>query len=369
MARKFLYLVAIAIVLVLAAGLAYTLFPGPIMRLALVPGSEFKALPPLKPGDYQDKRLWIARPDIPDNPARWTPPGAKPADAPKVAIFYIHPTSYLDRSAWNAPLDDKAANDRAVLFLRGQATAFNGIGDIWAPHYRQATFGAFLTDRAAAEQALSLAYRDVIAAFDEFLREAGPHRPIVLVGHSQGALHLMHLLRDRVAGTPLAQRIIAAYVVGWPISREADLPEMGLQECARPDQTGCLLSWQSFAEPADPSQVKALFEATAGLTGGARGGTHIICTNPLTGTADASAPASANIGTLVPSADLSSGVLVPGKVPARCNADGFLLIGPPPEGFGSYVLPGNNYHVFDFTLFWSNIRADVARRAHAFGVK
>ena len=31
-----------------------------------------------------------------------------------------------------------------------------------------------------------------------------------------------------------------------------------------------------------------------------------------------------------------------------------------------YVLPGNNYHVFDYALFWSNIRADAAARLAAF---
>ena len=33
---------------------------------------------------------------------------------------------------------------------------------------------------------------------------------------------------------------------------------------------------------------------------------------------------------------------------------------------GQYVLPGNNYHVFDYSLFWANIRADAARRLAAF---
>ena len=27
-----------------------------------------------------------------------------------------------------------------------------------------------------------------------------------------------------------------------------------------------------------------------------------------------------------------------------------------------YVLPGNNYHVYDITLFWANVRADALRR-------
>ena len=40
------------------------------------------------------------------------------------------------------------------------------------------------------------------------------------------------------------------------------------------------------------------------------------------------------------------------------------LIGDPPE-MGSYVLPGNNYHVYDIPLFWANTKADVARRVNA----
>jgi hypothetical protein len=32
---------------------------------------------------------------------------------------------------------------------------------------------------------------------------------------------------------------------------------------------------------------------------------------------------------------------------------------------GSYVLPGNNYHVYDLPLFWANTQADVIRRASA----
>src|SRR3546814_9208079 len=104
--------------------------------------------------------MWFSRPGKADDPSRSTPTRYQPAAAPPAAVFFIHPTSYLDRSHWNAPLDNQEANERAKLFLRGQASAFNEAGDIWAPRYRQATFGAFLTSEAAAGQALDLAYRD-----------------------------------------------------------------------------------------------------------------------------------------------------------------------------------------------------------------
>ena len=55
----------------------------------------------------------------------------------------------------------------------------------------------------------------------------------------------------------------------------------------------------------------------------------------------------------------------PGQVGARCFGRGFLSIGNGPD-FGQYVLPGANYHVFDYSLFWANVRADAVRRLKAF---
>lgn len=366
LARKFLYVVAGLIVLALAAAFAYRLYGVQLMRQFMVPSGEVAVLPPPEPTAYGRADMWIARPDKPGNPALWTPAGYKPAPRPPAAVFFVHPTSFLDTATWNAPLDNADANSRAALFLRGQASAFNSVGAIWAPRYRQATFGAFLTNKDAAQRALDFAYRDVLAAFDQFVAEAGD-RPIILAGHSQGALHLTRLLADRVAGKPIARRIVAAYVVGWPVSVTADLPALGLPACARADQPGCILSWQSFAEPADPSLILDTFDASTGLAGVPRAGTPMVCTNPLTGRPGDSAPAEANLGTLIPDEGFANARLVAARVPARCEGRGVLTIGRNPPDFGRYVLPGNNYHVFDFSLFWANVRQDAERRLAAFG--
>ena len=366
MARKFLYVFAVLIVLALAAAFAYRLYGVQLMRQFLVPSAAVQALPPTDAAAYARAELWLARPDLAGNPALWTPAGYQPAANPRAAVFFVHPTSFLDTKRWNAPLDNDDANNRAALFLRGQASAFNSVGAIWAPRYRQATFGAFLTSKASAQQALDFAYRDVLAAFDRFVVEAGD-RPILLAGHSQGALHLARLLVDRIAGRPIAKRIVAAYVVGWPISLTADLPRMGLPACTGADQTGCILAWQSFADPADPSLIADTFDATNGFTGAPRRGTPMLCTNPLTGTPNSAALAGANLGTLIPSANFETASLTTGTVPARCVGRGFLSIGANPPDLGQYVLPGNNYHVFDYSLFWANVRRDAERRLAAFG--
>jgi len=209
----------------------------------------------------------------------------------------------------------------------------------------------------------------VKAAFSVFLAQ-NPGGPIILAGHSQGSLHLMRLMKENVAGKPVAQRIVAAYLAGWPVSLKADLPALGLAACDEAAQSNCILSWQSFAEPADTSLVTQAYARDPGLTGESRAGTPILCVNPLTGTPDSAAPMEANQGTLLltePGSEDDTR-LVKGAIGARCGTGkeaGFLLIGPPPQ-LGPYVLPGNNYHVYDYALFWANIRSDAEKRLTTF---
>lgn len=392
LARKFLYVFALLIVLVIVGAFAYRLFPASFMRMALVPTVEFSE-PADDAHDYSRDALWIARPGKEGvDPTLWMPRlpqegiaqedmdkaakeaatrVAPEAERGKAAIFFVHPTSYLKRDHWNAPLDDAEANWRAELFVRGMASSLAGAGELWVPRYHQAAMGAFLTeDVDTANRALNAAYRDVLAAFDQFLIEAGPDRPIILAGHSQGSLHLARLMRERIAGRPIAQRIAAAYVVGWPISEERDLPLMGLPACEDADSSNCILAWQSFAEPAEPEMILSVYDATIGFDGESRRGTRMLCVNPITGVRNGAAPQSANLGTVKADSDFADGTLYPGAVGARCDdpargGRGLLLIGEGPD-LGGYLLPGNNYHVFDYPLFWPNVRADAIRRLAAF---
>ncbi len=405
MVRKFLYLVAFALVVFIVGRIGYEMFQDEIAEIALVPTADFTPTKPLEENAYQDPSLWYSRPGIGvDDPARWQPalaervpssqartasprnpaaertlgnkqemvttssrpvnPAPSGSDLPEFAVFFIHPTSYLNRSNWNAPIGDEEAERVARIYIRGMASPFNAASEIWAPRYRQATMGAFLTDAPEAEKAIDAAYADIREAYLYFLESVDEDTPIVLAGHSQGALHLLRLLREEVKGSPAADRLIGAYAIGWPISVEHDIPALGTVACATPAQTGCLLSWSSFAEPADPSRIIETYAKSIGFNGSSRGDSTILCTNPLTGTFGGSAQASANLGTLVPDDSIENGELVAGAVPARCDDRGLLLIGDPPK-MGSYVLPGNNYHVYDIPLFWANTKADVERRARA----
>lgn len=393
MAKKFLYFVAFCLIVVIFGRIGYEMFQEELAELAFVPSAEFTPQVDLAANSYEDPAMWYSRPGMgTSDPARWqpafavptgedgdnTPPSqaeepARPGVAdtnrtPDFGVFFIHPTSYINRASWNAPMGENADPDAeriAKAYVRGMASPFNAASEIWAPRYRQATFGAFLTNAPEGQLAIDAAYEDVKEAFAFFLSSIDDDTPIVLAGHSQGALHLLRLLREEVKGSDDADRLVAAYAIGWPVSAKNDLPVLGVGACESPDQTGCVLAWSSFAEPADPSSVLEPYAASIGFDGEARGDSTIVCTNPLTGILNDEADMDQNLGTLVPDDDLQSGQLIAGAVPARCDERGLLLIGDPPE-LGSYVLPGNNYHVYDIPLFWANTQADVNRRVRSF---
>ncbi|HBW99422.1 MAG TPA: DUF3089 domain-containing protein, partial [Gammaproteobacteria bacterium] len=51
-----------------------------------------------------------------------------------VAVFFVHPTTYLSNATWNQPLDHETTNQRTDNWvMRFQASAYNGCCDVYAP--------------------------------------------------------------------------------------------------------------------------------------------------------------------------------------------------------------------------------------------
>ena len=363
-ARRFLMLIVILTLIFVGGAFALYQFGDRVLVQMATPTGHYREPPKGSGPDYAKASSWFAIPGLANDRSHWTPEGAiHQHSATRAATFFVHPTTYLERDRWNAPFDGGGEpGRRAELFVESQASAFDAVSDIWAPKYRQAAFGAFLLNSDDAQKALDLAYRDVLAAFDLFLKDQPSDKPIVLAGHSQGSMHLLRLLKDRKSA--LGGRLVAAYVAGWPVGVRSDLPATGLPPCTNADQTGCVMSWQSFKDPANPQLVTKAWVGTKGLTGALHERTDMLCTNPLTGTANAAAFPTANQGTLVPDDTLTQATLEPGRVGARCD-NGFLMIEGDIPNLGTYVLPGNNYHVYDYALFWGSIRADAGRRLTA----
>jgi hypothetical protein len=367
-ARRFLIVVIVLTLLVVAGAFAIFEWGGRVLIDQAVPKGHFE---PVKAGggpDYSQPSSWIVRPGTNESLAQWTPANSRlpdPTSRVHAQVFYIHPTTYLERDRWNAPLFVGGDTEfRTRLFVQSQASAFGQLGEVWAPRYRQAAFGAFLLDSKDAEAALDFAYQDVAAAFDEFVKQVPRTSPIILAAHSQGALHLERLLREKVAGKPIAKRVVAAYVAGWPISTTADLAALGLPACTSPEEPGCILSWMTFADPPNPDFIFHEWGKTRGFNGGERRQEDTLCVNPISGVQNGAATAQDNPGTLIPTADMGDASLQPGVAGAHCSKGLLILDGMPPQ-LGSYVLPGNNYHVYDYALFWGAVRRDAERRLAA----
>lgn len=296
--------------------------------------------------DFANKSAWAALPDR-DDAADVTPPSETDAQASAQAdVFYVYPTTYLSNVGWNAPLDDAEANALVDSFaLKGQASAFNGCCRIYAPRYRQAGLYAFIDKTGDGEKALDLAYADVAAAFDYYLAHYNNGRPFILAGHSQGAQHLAKLLTDRLTDPAVRERMIAAYIVGYPMTPEVigDTPV-----CAKPDQTGCVAAWGTYGPNAtrfaDPS--------------------HDICVNPLTfDTSEPSAPRTADLGALTFD-DIPA--TVAHSVNGACKSGRLIVDDISPSAPESPIFFGReNYHILDIHWFWTNLRRNANARTSA----
>ena len=98
-ARRFLYVLAGLIFLLLAAGLVWSLYQVPLMRLPSVPRFAYQAPPAAGAPDYARPEAWLSRPGAANDPALWLPPGMKAAAPPVLRLFGFRATLI-----WNAIL-------------------------------------------------------------------------------------------------------------------------------------------------------------------------------------------------------------------------------------------------------------------------
>src|SRR5687768_7960509 len=123
-ARRFLFLVFLLTLIAIAGALAIFQFGQRALIKSATPRGHFEPPPPSSGPDYSLDANWIAKPGLADDPSWWRPSDDPRPLVPKPGhVFYIHPTTYLERDRWNAPLDDRSSRERAALFVQSQASA------------------------------------------------------------------------------------------------------------------------------------------------------------------------------------------------------------------------------------------------------
>ncbi|MCC6411796.1 MAG: DUF3089 domain-containing protein [Saprospiraceae bacterium] len=301
--------------------------------------------------DYSTLGSWAAHPDKKD-PADQVPCSflSNNQDSALVDVFFLHPTTltgyHRDDRCWNGDISNERLNiktDSAPILFQG--SIFNGVGRVYAPFYRQAHLDAFFCDdKTSAASALHLANADALAAFDYYLKHWNKGRPFILAGHSQGGLHTLAILRDRIENTPLEQQLVVAYVVGWPV-KPTDLKK--IQPCETPDQLDCYCTWRTWERKKGKKKAEDK---------------DVVCTNPLTW--------STQPGVYAPKALNRGGVVRPfcAIYPGITDAEVYngLLLASRPKFQGSILFLKKNYHVGDLNLYYMNVRENAELRAQTY---
>ncbi len=264
----------------------------------------------------------------------------------EVDVFYIHPTTLLSGPKWNGDLTDAELNantDR--LPVKYQSTVFNGSCKIYAPRYRQAHVRSFFNVDNGGREALMLAYSDVKKAFEYYMANYNNGRPFIIASHSQGTLHATFLIGELIEGTPLQEKLVAAYIIGFPVR---DTTFKVLKPCTSPSETGCFISYGTYAENYYPEYYNTFLK-------------DAIMVNPVSWTVDTTAA----------SYSIQKGYV--GRRFAKPRAKTFgarikddMLWVTKPHMFMGRLLNIKDFHIADYNLFWMDIRENVALRCKTF---
>jgi hypothetical protein len=172
------------------------------------------------------------------------------AKNPPIDCFYVYPTVSRDQGM-NSDLNVSEEKSAA----ESQFARFASVCRPFAPIYRQMTVSAIVAFSTGADirQPLALAYRDVAAAWHEYLTERNGGRPFVLIGHSQGSLMLQMLIANEVEKNPaIAGRMKLAIIPGFNVIVPQGKLVGGTFKttplCSREGETGCVIAWSSFRE-------------------------------------------------------------------------------------------------------------------------
>jgi len=305
----------------------------------------FSATLPPPPPQYSQEVNWAALPTK-DNKAKLLPSDSLKLSENDVDVFFIHPTIFIKGKEWNADVNNKKLNKQICKStIKHQASVFNGAGNVYAPHYRQAHLRSFFTEEADGKEALLLAYQDVKRAFQYYLDNHNNNKPFILAAHSQGSFHARLLLQEFIDTTSLKEKLIAAYLVGMPI-KEGEFQK--IKPCADAEENMCYVSWNTFRDKHFPKKYEEIYKGS-------------VTVNPITWKQD----------TTYSLIKDHEGVLMKNFKKVYKNnfaaraSNGVLWITKPNIPL-SFMYPTKNYHIGDYNLFWFNVRKNAEERTNAF---
>jgi hypothetical protein len=208
---------------------------------------------------------------------------------PPIDCFYVYPTVSTqegENAELTGPKHNKPeAPEKAVVV--SQASRFSFDCRVFAPWYPQLTLKA-INAPGSHEAGAVKAYTGVALAFAEYLKKYNGGRPIVLIGHSQGSLLLIHLLQEEfdpstTAGAELRAKLVSAVLLGGnvlvPEGKTVGGTFKNIPACQSSTEVHCVIAYSSYAK--EPPEGAFFGRPNSPLLGG---GTHpgeeVLCVNP-----------------------------------------------------------------------------------------
>lgn len=240
--------------------------------------------------------VWLCRPGLANNPCtsslRTTSipaTGARTTSTPTPATsaafdcFYVYPTVSTELSD-NA---DLAVQPAEVAVAINQASPFSPLCRVWAPIYRQRTVSSLFKNPGGDPAGDNLAYQSILAAWRDYLTHFNAGRPIIFIGHSQGAAMLIRLLSSQIDPSPqLRARTVSAIIAGGnvavPTGRDVGSTFQHLPLCTSSVETSCVIAFSTF--PGRPPTNSEFGRPGQGVSRQsdqtARTGVQVACVNP-----------------------------------------------------------------------------------------
>lgn len=275
-----------------------------------------------------------------------------------VDVFYLYPTAWS--AAENGPISgavtDPGMRATAAAVYEKQATAFDTVGNMFAPFYRQTDATAALNMSADERNRLmaDIPFADAKAAFDYYIKHHNRHRPFILVAHSQGSTVMLEaILKDYLAQNPLLMnRLVAAYIIGYGVTRDDLDANPHLRFAQSRFDTGVIISYNT--ENIDYNGQNPVL-----LPGG-------ISINPVTWTLDEEyAPAALSLGARI------NGIDYPHYADAIVDKERGVIKNSTTDlelfkiGDGKLFPPGI-LHNGDIPLYYYDLRQNAQDRVNAF---
>ena len=363
-----------------------------LIRHHVKPNHDFDVSKVTERPNYSLLDHWAAHPEK-ESYASMRPAGVPLNDAEKpIDVFYIYPTLCFSQNHWNAPLDYVRTNEMIdQSIMPGQVSVYNEHARIFSPRYRQATFYSFLEASDNSHQAFDLAYQDIEQAFHFYIRHLNEGRPFIIASHSQGSLHGIRLLEEQIDSSPYYDQFIAAYLIGMHIPKDKigrTLHQIKAAESAT--DTGCIITYDTYGmnggPQSDRDNVQHYYPDTREWE--YRRDKAVMGINPMnwtTGTELAGESLhkggvrmkftkESNFDMKNLFSEEAAGIQIQslsapisGEVSAQLDSKGVLHISTPKhQAFREGLLPNENYHIHDISLFYMNLRENVADRVKSY---